>query len=53
MLILQSERRQFMRQSENNMDVSCWQKFALARCEPAIPRIRLTLGTVPVSAGIK
>ena len=28
-------------------------KFALARCEPTIARIRLTLGAVPVSAGVE
>jgi len=42
-----------MRQSEDDMNVSCRQKFALARCEPTIARIRLTLGAVPVSAGVE
>ena len=42
-----------MRQSENNMYVWCRQKFALARCEPTVARVRLTLGAVPVSAGVE
>jgi ribosomal protein S12 methylthiotransferase accessory factor YcaO len=35
------------------MDVARGQKFTLPRLKPTIASVRLTLGTVPVSAGVE
>jgi hypothetical protein len=35
------------------MDIASGQKFTLARLQPPIASVRLTLGAVPVSAGIE
>jgi hypothetical protein len=40
------------RQGENNVEVSHWQKPLRARSDPFLLPQRLTLGTVPVAAGV-
>src|SRR5215472_3051675 len=49
-LVLQSERRQFMGQGEDNMDVARGEKFLTPRFEPTVASVGLTLRAVPVPA---
>ena len=46
-LVLQGERRQFMRQGKDNMDVARGEKFLTTRFEPTSTSIGLTLRAVP------
>jgi hypothetical protein len=48
--VLQSERGQFLRQSEHGMDVASGQQFPFARPEPAPARVALASWAMPVSA---
>ena len=50
--ILQCKRSQFPRQGEDDVHVSCRQKFQFPRLEPAQTRVALTLGTMPVAARV-
>lgn len=52
-LVLQSQRRQFMRERKNNMHIACRQKLTLACRQPAVASVRLALGAVPVSARVE
>jgi hypothetical protein len=51
-LVLQSERRQFMGQGEDNMNVARRQKFLTTRFEPTVASVGLTLWAVPVTATV-
>ena len=51
-LVLQCERGQFARQSEDGMDVAGGQQFPLARLEPASARVALASWAMPVSARV-
>jgi len=51
-LVLQGERGQFARQSEDRVDVASGQKLPFARLEPAPARVALAARAVPVSAGV-
>ena len=51
LLVLQSQRRQFARQSKDGVHVSCGQQFPLPRREPAQAGVALALGAMPVAAG--
>src|SRR5271156_6848931 len=51
-LVLQSERGQFPRQSEDGMDIAGGQQFPFTRLEPAQARVALAPWAMPVSAGI-
>src|SRR6266446_5030851 len=50
--ILQCERSQFPRQSEDDVHVVRRQKFPFPRLKPAQARVALTLGAVPVTARV-
>jgi hypothetical protein len=50
LLVLQSQRRQFTRKSEDGVHVSCGQQFPLPRSEPAQAGVALALGAMPVAA---
>ena len=52
LLVLQSQRGEFVRQSEHDMDVAGGQKLAPAGLEPAVANVRLALWAVPASAGV-
>jgi len=49
-LVLQRERSQFPRQSEDDVDVASGQQLSCPRLEPAQAGVALTLGAVPVTA---
>src|SRR5258708_37961703 len=49
-LVLQGERRQFMRQGKDNMDVARGEKLLTTRLEPTSTGVGLTLRAVPVAA---
>ena len=49
-LVLQGERGQFTRQSEDGMHIAGGQKFPLARLKPAYARVALAPRAMPVSA---
>ena len=51
-LVLQCERSQFARQSEDGMDVASGQQFPFARLEPASARVALAPWAMPVSARV-
>lgn len=51
-LVLQGERSQFARQSENSMDIASGQQFSFARLEPAPARVALASWAMPVSARV-
>ena len=51
-LVLQGERRQFMRQGEDNMDVASGKKLLTTRLEPTVAGAGLTLRAVPVAAAV-
>src|SRR5215467_4034186 len=50
--VLQSEWGQFMRESENHMEITDWQDFRLPSGDPAVACGGLTLRAVPVSARV-
>ncbi len=52
LLVLQSERSKLARQREDDMDVGCRQKLPFTRLQPALARVALALGTVPVTARV-
>ena len=52
LLILQGQRRQEVREREDDMDVAGRREFPAARLEPTIPGVSLALGAVPVSARV-
>ena len=52
LLVLQSQGRQKMRKGEDHVHVAGGQEFLLARLEPAVAGLGLTLGTVPISARV-
>ena len=49
-LVLQGDRRQFVRQRKNDVHIGRRQQFPAARIEPSISRVGLTLRTVPIAA---
>src|SRR5271169_1196820 len=51
-LVLQGERRQFMRQGKDNMDVARGEKLLTTRFEPTSTGVGLTLRAVPVAAAV-
>ena len=51
-LVLQCERSQFARQSEDGVNVACGQQFPFARPEPATARVALASRAMPVSARV-
>jgi len=51
-LVLQGERRQFMRQGKDNMDVARGEKHLTTRLEPTSTGVGLTLRAVPVAAAV-
>src|SRR3989442_1356825 len=51
-LVLQGERRQFMRYGEDNMDVARGKKLLTTRLQPTIAGVGLTLRAVPVAAAV-
>jgi hypothetical protein len=52
LLVLQGQRSESPRKSEDHMDVRGGQKFAAPRVQPTVASGGLTLGTVPIPAGI-
>ena len=50
--VLQSQHIEFVRHSEHDMEVAGGQEFALAGRQPALARLRLALGAVPISARV-
>ena len=50
--ILQRERSQFPRQSEDDVHVADGQQLSFPRLKPAPARVALTLGAVPVAARV-
>jgi hypothetical protein len=50
--VIQGQHIEFMRHSEYNMEVAGGQEFSLAGCQPALARLRLTLGAMPISARV-
>ena len=51
-LVLQCQRRQLMRQREDDMDVWHRQKIPAARRKPAVTGVGLALRTMPVSTRV-
>ena len=51
-LVLQGERRQFMRKGKDNMDVARGEKLLTTRLKPTSTGIGLTLRAVPVAAAV-
>ena len=52
LLVLESKRSKLAWQREDDMDVGRRQKFPFTRLEPALARVALALGTVPVAARV-
>ena len=52
-LVLQGDRRQGIRQGKDHMDVPGRQQVATSRRQPAVTRVGLALGTVPVAARVE
>jgi hypothetical protein len=50
--VAQGQHIEFMGHSEHNMEVAGGQEFSLAGRQPTLARLRLTLGTVPISARV-
>ena len=50
--VLQGQHIQFVRHSEHDMEVAGGQEFSLVGRQPALARLRLALGAVPVSARV-
>jgi hypothetical protein len=53
LLVLQSQRGEAARKGENHMNIGGGQKFAAARLQPTVASGGLTLGTVPIAAGVE
>jgi len=51
-LVLECERGQLPRQSEDRVDIASGQQFPLTRLEPAPARVALAPRAMPVSAGV-
>jgi hypothetical protein len=51
LLVLQGQRGELPRKSEDHMDIGGGQEFAAARLQPQVASVGLTLGTVPIPAG--
>ena len=51
-LVLQGERRQFMRKGKDNMDVARGEKLLTTRFEPTVASVGLTLRAVPIAAAV-
>jgi hypothetical protein len=51
LFVLQGQRRQFVRQCENDMGVARGQQFGAPCVQPAVAGIALAPGAMPVSAG--
>ncbi len=51
-LVLQGERRQFVRQGKDNMDIARGEKLLTTRLEPTSTGVGLTLRAVPVAAAV-
>ena len=51
-LVLQGERRQFMGEREDNMDVARGEKLLTTRIEPTVAGVGLTLRAVPVAVAV-
>ena len=52
-LVLEGQWGQFVGQSEDDMNVRCRQEFARARLNPAVTRVGLTAGAMPVAARVE
>src|ERR1039457_596630 len=52
-LVLEDKGGQFVRQSEDDVEVRHGQQFSRASSQPLGARVRLALGTVPVAAGVE
>ena len=50
--VLQGQHVEFVRHSEHDMEVAGGQEFAFAGRQPALARLRLALGAVPISARV-
>lgn len=50
LLVLQGQWRQFVRECENDVGVARGQQFGAPRVQPAVARIALAPGAMPVSA---
>ena len=48
--VLQGERCQLMGKCEDDMRIRRCEQFGASRCQPAVTRLGLTLGAVPVAA---
>jgi len=48
----QGQHVEFVGHSEHNMEVAGGQEFAFASRQPALARLRLALGAVPISARV-
>jgi hypothetical protein len=48
--VLQGERRQLMGKREDDVSVRRCKQFGTSRCQPAVARLALTPGAVPVAA---
>jgi len=52
LLVLQGERRQFMKRGKDNMGVARGEEFLTTRIEPTVAGAGLTLRAVPVAAAV-
>src|ERR1035441_9769190 len=52
-LVLEYKSREFMWQSEDNVEIRNGQQFSRARSQPFCTRVPLALGTVPVAARVE
>jgi len=50
--VVQGERRQFMGESKDNMDVACGQQLLATGFEPTVAGVGLTFRTVPIPAAV-
>lgn len=50
--IVERQHVEFVRHGQDDMEVAGRQELSIPRGKPAFARLRLTLGTVPVAAGI-
>ena len=50
--VLQGQHIEFVRHSEHDMEVASGQEFAFAGRQPALARLGLALGAVPISARV-
>jgi hypothetical protein len=52
-LVLEDKGGQFVRQSEDDVEVWHGQQFSRARSQPFCARVPLALGAVPIAAGVE